>query len=292
VYAQQRYSPVRRLHLNGGARLDSDPRGGKRVSPRAAFAADPWKGGVIKGIYAEALRAPSYYESAYHPGNSSIALTNLQHETVRGIEASVEQKLGTQRLLLGVYRTWWENMISLTLVDPSTFALEYRNASTITNYGLNTLFEGSAGQWAYGASLTAGYARRNSADGSVRLPVAPQVFGNARASYDLPDAWPTLALATSFVGSRLADRANDGNFPVTPKAPFSLTLRATISGDVPRIAGLSYRLSVNYVTGSYAPYVAGPIQQEDPTIPDRPPAALAPVNRLSGFATLTYTLPL
>lgn len=292
VYAQQRYSPVRRLHLNAGARLDSDPRGGRRVSPRGAFVGEPWKNGVVKLIYAEALRSPSYYESAYHPGDNAAGLTDLRHETVRGIEASVEQKVGAQHLLVGVYRTWWNDMISLTLIDPATFALAYRNSSTITNYGFNALFEGSAGQWAYGASWTGGYARRNATDGSVKLPVAPAMFGNARGSYNLPGAWPTIALATSFVGSRLADRANDGNFPVTPTAPFSVTLRATISGDVPGIAGLSYRLSFNYVTASNSPYVAGPVQQEDPTVADRPPAVLAPVNRLSTFATLTYRLAL
>src|SRR6185436_12529276 len=122
----------------------------------AAFAVDPWKNGVIKGIYSEAFRAPSYYESAYHPADQSIVFTDLRPETVRGVEASVEQRIGTQRLLLGAYRTWWDDMISLTVVDPSTFALAFRNTSTITNYGLNTLFEGSAGQWGYGASLTGG----------------------------------------------------------------------------------------------------------------------------------------
>jgi outer membrane receptor for ferrienterochelin and colicins len=292
VYMQQRYSPVRVLHLNAGVRLDSDPRGGEHVSPRAAFAVDPWKGGVIKGIYAEAFRPPSFYEGAFHPGDDSIEFTDLRPETVRSLEASVEQRFGTQRILFGVYRTWWADMISLTLVDPSTFALAYRNASTITNYGYNALFEGSAGQWAYGASLTSGYARRNSPDGYVKLPVAPNLFGNARASYDIAGAWPTLALATSFVNARLADRANDGNFPVTPVAPFTLTLRATVSGDVPGLTGLNYRVAFNYVTATHSPYVAGPVQQQDPTVPNRPPATLAPVNRLSGFATLTYNLPL
>jgi outer membrane receptor for ferrienterochelin and colicins len=290
LYAQQRYSPVRRLHLNAGARLDSDPRGGRHVSPRAAFTFDPWKNGVIKGIYAEAFRAPSYYEGAFHPGQDTPLFTDLRSETVRGLEASVEQRVGAQRLLLGGYRTWWNDMISLTL-DPDTLSLRYQNASTISNYGFNALFEGSAGQWSYGASLTGGYARRTSADGSVRLPVAPQLFGNARASYDLPGTWPTLALAASFIGSRLADRAHDGNFPVTPTAPLSLALRATISGDVPGFAGLGYRLSFNYVTAAHSPYVAGPMQVQDPTVPDRPPAALAPVNRLTSFLTLTYTLP-
>jgi hypothetical protein len=71
-----------------------------------------------------------------------------------------------------------------------------------------------------------------------------------------------------------------------------LTLRPTVSGDVVGIAGLSYRLSFNYVTADHSPYVAGPIQQQDPTDPDRLPATLAPVNKLSCFATLTYNLPL
>lgn len=296
LYAQQRYSPVHSVHLNAGARLDSDPRGGRRVSPRAAFAAEPWKNGVFKAIYAEALRAPTYFESVYQlggdPSQQIGGTADLRHETVRGVEASVEQKVGTQRLLVGVYRTWWRDMIALSLVDPSTFSLAYRNSSTITNYGFNTMFEGSSGAWAYGASWTGGYARRSSPDGAVKLPVAPSMFGNARVSYDLPGNWPVLALASSFVSSRLADRANDGNFPITPVVPFSLTLRTTISGDMPGLAGLGYRLSFNYVTAKYSPYVAGPIQQEDPTVANRPPAALAPVNRLSGFATLTYNLPL
>jgi outer membrane receptor for ferrienterochelin and colicins len=296
LYAQQRYSPIRPLHLNAGARLDSDPRGGRRVSPRAAVVVDPWKNGAIKANYAEALRAPTYFESIFRPGVDPTQqlgdVVELRHETVRGVELSLEQKFGAQRLLFGVYRTWWNDMLALTLVDPSTFALEYRNADTITNYGYNALFEGTSGQWGYGASLTSGYARRHSANGSVKLPVAPNFFGNARASYDLSGAWPTLALATSFINARLADRANDGNFPVTPVAPFSMTLRATVSGDVPVVPGLDYRVAVNYVTAAHSAYVAGPVQQQDPTVPGRPPATLAPVNRLSAFATLTYNLPL
>jgi outer membrane receptor for ferrienterochelin and colicins len=292
IYAQQRYSPIRGLHLNAGARLDSDPQGGEHVSPRLAFAADLWKNGVVKGIYSEAFRAPVHFETVYHPGDDSLTPTELRPEVVRGIEASIEQRFGAQRFLLGAYRTWWDDMISFTLVDPAAGVLRYQNASQITNYGLNSMFEGSVDQWRYGASLTWGYARQTFADQSVRLPVAPEVFGNARVSYDLPRAWPTLALASSFIGSRLADRAHDGNFPVTPTAPFSVTLRATVSGEVPAFTALSYRLSVNYVTANHVPYVAGPMQTQDPTVADRPPADLAPVNKLSTFATLTYNLPL
>jgi outer membrane receptor for ferrienterochelin and colicins len=291
-FVQQRYSPIGRLHLNAGARLDSDPRGGDHISPRAAFAADAWKNGVVKGIYSEAFRAPTYFESIYRLNDSSGQTNQLDPEVVRGIEATVEQRFGAQRFLLGGYRTWWHDMISLTLLDPATGALGYQNASKIDNYGLNALFEGSFGRWKYGASLTWAYTRRLIDGQALRLPVAPRVFGNARVSYDFGGDWPTLALASSFVGSRLADRANDGNFPVTPRAPSSLTLRGTVSGDVPKVPSLSYRLSVNYVTGAVSPYVAGPNQVQDPTVFPRPNAELVPVNRLSTFATLIYNLAL
>src|SRR5581483_4527041 len=104
------------------------------------------------------------------------------------------------------------------------------------------------------------------------------------------DALPTLALAASLVGPRLADRALDGNFPVQPKAPTQLELRATVSGDIHAVAGLSYRASVNYALASQSPYVAGPTQSVDPTAPNNPQAELAPVNRLTIFVTLQYQL--
>ena len=119
------------------------------------------------------------------------------------------------------------------------------------------------------------------------LTVAPQFFGNARVAYDFQDNWPTVALAMSFVGPRLADRALDGGFPVLPVAPMNVQTRFTVSGVIPKVSGLSYRLVGNVASASVNPYLAGPNQSVGP---DNAPAELSPINRLTVFGTLNYDL--
>lgn len=291
AYIQQRYSPLSILHLNAGARFDQDPRGGNRLSPRASAAIDTWRGGVLKTIYSEAFRAPTFYES-YFEDDSQRPNPHLASEVVRSVEATFEQKAGRHRFLMGAFRTWWNDMIFLQ-ANPDGQTYSYRNAASIDNYGYNARAEGSFGDLSYGLSVTGAQSRRSSDDGTTELPAAPQLFGNARVAYDFPGIFPTVALATSFVGKRLADRALDGNFAVTPSVPAEVELRLTLSDRIPGLRDLSYRLSGTYVTASHTPYVAGPIQTVDPAAPGPAPSAqLAPVNRLTAFLTLQYDFSL
>jgi outer membrane receptor protein involved in Fe transport len=289
VYLQQRWTPIDALHLNAGVRFDSEPLAGDHLSPRAAVVGDLWKGGTLKGIYAEAFRAPSTYEATY-VGQGDIANPNLKAETVRGVEGSFEQRVGPHRLTFGVFRSWWSNMVELNEVSPAGGGTyQYQNSSSIDNYGYDAALEGRVGALSYGGSVTGAYTRRTDTAGMAPLTVAPQFFGNGRLAYDLGGKLPVLAIAGSLVGPRLADRALDGNFPTLPVAPTTLGLRATISGAVPVVKGLTYRVAWDYSTGSTVPYVAGPNQYEDPTVANRPNAQLAPVNRMTLFATLRYT---
>ena len=287
AYLQQRFSPTKRLHLNAGARLDSAPRGGRRLSPRLAIAYEVWKGGVAKAVYAEAFRAPTYYE-AYYNAYDQLPAPNLRPEVERGAEASFEQTFGRHKLLFGVFRTWWSDMVALRFVENSDGKYQYENVSSIDNAGYNARLEGTFGELRYGLSVTGAHSRRSSPDGTEPLPVAPQLFGNARVSYDLPGRLPVAALATQLVGPRLADRAFDGGFPETPVAPAQVRLRLTFSDAVSSVPGLSYRVGFDFATASRSAYVAGPNQYLDPADPARPSAQLAPVNRLSAFSSLQY----
>lgn len=284
AYGQQRYSPVRFLQLNGGARFDHDPRGGNRLSPRGAASVTPWRGGTLKAIYSEAFRAPSFYEKYFDDGQQRPALT-LSPEVVRSAEASFEQRLGRHRLVFGAFRSWWSDMIGLRLIGEDHS--EYGNISRIDNWGYNARVDGTAGALAYGLSATGAHTRRDDGAGGHPLPVAPQVFGNARLAYKLPGALPTVALATTLVGARPADRAMDGGFPVTPYAPAQARFRLTVSNEIQAIPGLSYRVAGEIATKGNGPYVAGPIQTADSS-PTPTNAELAPVNRATVFATLRY----
>jgi hypothetical protein len=85
----------------------------------------------------------------------------------------------------------------------------------------------------------------------------PQQFGNARISYEFGGPYPTLALDTQFMSRRPTSRAYEKIFSAPPYANAQLRLRATVSGAVPVLTGVSYRLSGDYAFADHSAYIAG-----------------------------------
>jgi hypothetical protein len=222
---------------------------------------------------------------------------------VRSVEALVEQRIGSDRLILGVFRSWWKDMVLLDTLSPTEIAAalaanqlsagatdgsQYRNVSTINNLGVNSGFEGTkmAGLLRYGATLTVAKTKRDEADGSESdLTVTPKIFGNARVSYKLPGNLPNMGLTGLYFGRRPADRANDGMFTPTPYAPQQFQFRFTLSGALPMVKGLSYRASADYAVSNRNPYVVGPVQA---TTAQQPSAQLVPVDTFRVAVGLQY----
>jgi outer membrane receptor for ferrienterochelin and colicins len=272
-YAQQTYVPTRWLDFNAGARLDIDTRFSPVLSPRGAVAVRPFEGDTLKLIYSQAFRAPTWSETSVT--DYEVAPTpNLQPETVRSVEASVEQRLGTQRILFGAFRTWWFNLIESGLIAPTELAqlqtagvlplavnniIQYTNVARIDNYGWNGGWDGSslANRLRYGVNATGAFTRLVQGGVSAIPPVAPQIFGNARISYAAGGYWPTATCAVFAMGPRPADRTTPTGGTL-PDAPASADLRAVLTGRVPAIRGLTYVLSADYVTANHGPYTAGP----------------------------------
>ena len=305
AYLQQTILPTRWLSFNLGARLDKETRFDGVVSPRFAAAVRTWHGGTLKGSYAEAFRSPAYAETDYTSTVQLPVSGTLSPERVRSVEASFEQKLGAQRLLFGVFRSWWQDIVENHVLSVpeqreavargelslATFGVaQFRNVSRIDNSGLNGIFEGTAGkeqQLHYGLNVTAAIARRVEA-GTPTLPlaVAPQIFGNARIAYDIPGDWPTVAIATHYVGKRPIDRAYDGGWPTGNVAPAQLETRGTISGPLPILRGLSYRLTATYAVADRGPYVVGAQQVYEGSTEQFP--QLLPIDRFRTSIGLQY----
>lgn len=287
AYIQQRLSPLRFVHLNLGARFDHDPRGGDSFRPRGAATFDVWSGGALKVIYAEAFRAPNFYDY-FFSAPYQIPNLSLRSETVRSLESSIEQRVGRHKVLFGVYRSWWSDMIALESLDGQLS--QAQNCGSIDNLGYDGRVDGAFGDLHYGASITGAYTRRTTTGGKEPLPVAPQLFGNLRAAYVLGEDLPTIAVATTFVGRRPADRV-DGNFLVPPYAPASADLRVTVSQKVKWVPGLSYRVGASYTFGNWVPYTAGPTQYGyDAEDQARAAAVLTPTVKATAFGTLHYEL--
>lgn len=298
-YIQQTLWMSRWAALNAGARIDLDDRFGSAISPRAALSVLPWRGGTLKALYAEAFRAPTAFDIYYNdPGTQVPGGKDLRPEKVRSVEAMVEQHFGTQTLHLGVFRSWWEDMLLLNqlsdqqvqafierglLSEAVETAYQVQNVSRIRSVGFDFGFEGSAAarRLHYGLNLTEAFARQHNPDGSVELlTVAAQTFGNARIAYDLPGGWPTVALAARWVGRRLADSRAEGAAP--DFAPPALEGRITLTGGIPHVDGLSYRLTAAYNGAARAAF-----QTRSGTLPDGR-HEFAPNDRLRFGAGLEY----
>jgi hypothetical protein len=97
------------------------------------------------------------------------------------------------------------------------------------------------------------------------VPASPDWSGNARIAYEIGGDFPTLALAATILGPRLAHTAlTDPNMLMLAQqdrsnitVPTSVQLRATASGTFPGVPSLLYRLSANVAAPAYTPYTVG-----------------------------------
>ena len=288
AFADQRAKPVRWAWASAGVRGDVAEGYRGALSPRASLGFEPWRAGALKLIWAEAFRAPSAYERRFHD-STQLEPDRLSPERVRTAEVTIEQRAGTHRVLFGAFRSWWSGLVALQPATPEEIAARglapvdddslyvYRNVDSIESWGWEAATRGSLarGRFEYGLNATGAYSRRIDASTRTPLPVAPSVFGNARASYRLGDSLPTLALAGQLGACRPADRAFDGQFVPVPYAPMRASLRAAVSGPAPWVRGLSYRATADWSLAPRSEYVIGPLQSGD----GERAAELAPMDR-------------
>ena len=119
-------------------------------------------------------------------------------EGVRSVETSFEQRWGAQRLFVGAFHSWWQDLVRLEDLDDEDLAAaiasgellpdtpgaaQLRNVSAIRSYGFNLGYDGSlAGALRYGMSVTHAVTRVSEPGGSSDiLPVAaPTIEGGFR----------------------------------------------------------------------------------------------------------------
>jgi len=301
AYLQQTWKPLSWLALNGGMRLDYDARFSPVASPRLAASFNVWRGGVLKAIYSQAFRAPTFNDSYFsHPLKPA---GNVRPESVRSAEVSIEQKVGAHRLLFGAFTSTLTDLIKLhefTAAEGADYVrsgngalaplYQYQNANRIQNYGFNAGFEGSelTGKLRYGTNVTGALSRTDEAGtASVPTTTSPHVFGNARISYELPSGLPTLGLAGLYTAKRPVVGAYGGGYPTAPMAPPQVALRATASGDIPWVKGLSYRISASYLLSDRSSTVVGPLTSYTP---ERPTPGLQPLTQFVTTVGLLYEL--
>lgn len=309
AYTQQVVRLTSWLTLNAGGRLDwrqlqdDEPHDIPPIfTPRVSVTVRPWDGAAVKVLYSEAFRAPNAYESdARHP--ILVQSSQLALERTDSTELIFEQRIKAQRLTFNLFQSHYHNIINRVLLSPdetaaaiaagrssvplapNTSLFQFQNEDRFTTHGFTTALDGALadGMLHYGASLTGAVARVAEIEA---VPVAPQVFGNARVAYQPPNrALPVLALATSFAGRSVSDHSYDQGYAPIPTAPPELDLRATVSGPAPLIKRLTYRMIVHHAFHDRSPFGVGPANRPLPTAMQ---PALAPVRQWDATLGLQY----
>jgi outer membrane receptor protein involved in Fe transport len=303
-YAEQTYSPTSWLDFNAGARLDIDNRYSPVLSPRGAVAIRPLEKTTLKVVYSQAFRSPGLAETST-VDYKVFSAPGLQPETVRSLEASIEQRFGSQRVLFGVFRSWWENLIEATPVTGAELAslqaqhlvpaflwslVQNKNIASVENYGWNGAWDGTLAdrRLRFGASVTGAFTRLEQGGQTTVPVVAPQVFGNARVGYVLGERLPTASLALYWMGPRTADRTTVSGATL-PEAPALADVRASLVGRVPGIHAVGYSLTADYISAASGPYMAGPdfnVFQAFTGFGAAPAAAYVPIDQFRVMAGL------
>ncbi|HEX6277182.1 MAG TPA: TonB-dependent receptor [Polyangiaceae bacterium] len=312
AYIQQTVRPFPYAALNAGVRADLDTRlgndyTGDAISPRAALIVTPDPKLSVKLIYSTAFRAPSFLEQNIVNGRLLPNPDGLEPETVSSYEAMTTFKSDGHTLTFGGFYADWSNLIELQVVKAQAPAVSrFENVADVKTYGGNLGYEASLAEnrlrlglnsmvTASERQLTPEEQARNAQFGvgdTVPMTVAPRVYGNARAIYTFGKD-TAVALAASYLGSRIADQAYYGGDPSNlsprPEAPASLRLRAALTGSV--LEGVGYTLGTDYSFASREPFVVGPRQGLPRYLSDVPnEAELSYVNRLTVFAGLEFHL--
>ncbi|CAN91557.1 hypothetical protein sce1399 [Sorangium cellulosum So ce56] len=313
AYVQQTLRLFRPLSLNAGIRVDLDSRipleyVANAISPRAALILTPDERVSLKLIYSSAFRAPSFVELYTVSGRLLPNPDGLKPEKVSSLEAVSSFRSGAYSFTAGGFYSDWRDVIELQLLRAKAPSVSrYNNVPGIENYGANLGFETSFLERKLRVGVNSTFAatrRRMSAEQITRnarfgtgddvpITVAPQVYGNARVSYEVGAG--AVSLAAAYMGRRIADQAYYGGDPSNiaprPEVPPQVELRAAVTGAIPGVKGAGYTLGGQYAFSAHEPYVVGPNQgQPRYLVESGPTADFALKNRLTLFAGIELHL--
>lgn len=227
-FAQAEARFAGRVVGSAGTRVDVRPgSSGVSNSSRLGLLVDAWHDGRIRATLGTAFRAPNLYERFYY-ANQALEPT-LRPERSTTAELSVEQYLGQHlRVIAAGYRNQLSDLIELVPVMSGGSNVgnnyAYRNNGTAHGEGVEAELEA---RW-QGTVLRGNLALQRTDDElGQTLPNSPHTLGNLSIALPLAAGRANLAIASSFIGRRIAASG----------AAIDAAFRTDLAVDIPRVAG-------------------------------------------------------
>jgi len=197
VYFQDEWTISRQWRLNAGLRYDHLDDADPVTSPRLGLIWLATPARTLKLLAGKAYRSPNAYERDYGNGINYLANAALKPETIRTLEAVLEEDFSpTRRLSLSVYRYRLEDLISQQVLAGGS--LQYLNQPGVRAAGLEVGWQSTHDG---GLVLNLGATLSRTEDDTGRtLHTSPQTLIKARAALPLPgDRWQ-VALEGHYTG--------------------------------------------------------------------------------------------
>jgi outer membrane receptor protein involved in Fe transport len=299
IFAQQSWRPVEMFTINLGGRLDMDSLFGARVSPRLALALAPVEGTSIRASYSEAFRAPTAFELDESDATFRVRAPGLTAEVARTVEMEWQQRVAWASFSLRGFVSFYENFIDTrpataeeaqagfdtgalaTTADP-LYIVRWDNLNTLRSVGGSLAFTLRPVE---GLTLGGSFVVTDTRNNEQPVPLVPLWMGNARVAYAFERAGPTLALAATFSGKRIAFADFEHRDVVYGNE--QLDLRATLTSPLAALPGLSLRVTFAYAVNPFMPYLLDATSDESPDSV----AVLTPTpSSLFGFMGLQYDI--
>ena len=299
IFAQQSWRPVEFFTINLGGRLDIDSLFGARVSPRLALALTPEEGTSIRASYAEAFRAPTAFELDEADATFRVRAPGLTAEVARTVEVEWQQRVAWASFSLRGFVSFYENFINTrhataeeaqagldsgvlaTTADP-LYVVRWDNLTTLRSVGGSLAFTLRPVE---GLTLGGSFVVTDTRNNERPVPLVPLWMGNARVAYAFERHGPTLALAATFSGKRIAFSEFTTRDVVYNNE--QLDLRATLTSPLAALPGLSMRVTFAYALNPFMPYLLDAATVDNP---DSVTAFVPTPSSLFGFIGLQYDI--
>lgn len=171
LYAQDEFAISSKLTLNAGLRYDHYSNFGGTTNPRVGLIYRIFHPTTLKLLYGAAFRAPEPFETTPNLGAFYDDNLQLRPETIRSVEAVVEQQLGHHFKLSGdVFRNWIDHLVSLE-TNSSDGKSVYLNSGTADATGVEFELDG---RLAGGLEGSASYSYANATE-----PLTHQILSNS-----------------------------------------------------------------------------------------------------------------
>ena len=202
LFAQDEFSIKPNLLLNIGIRYDRYSAFGGTTNPRVGIVYSPLKKTTVKLLYGQAFRPPNSHELYFGGEGGTVKNSRLKPETIRTVEAVLEQYLGDYLRFSVSGFTYRLRGLITQIIDPADGLHVFENSEKLRSHGAEFEAEAKTHQ-GIDAKGSYAFARTENAHTRASLTNSPNHLAKLNISFPIAPGRVFAGIDLQYVSSRL-----------------------------------------------------------------------------------------